>query len=443
MISRTLVLGTRLLERLRSPEGAFIVTHATNSILGFALTFAQFFVFVRVLQPGFFAQIILLTTAAVFLMPVDEAVSRFCYVLLGRSRQPAEREAAWRSIAGTYLLYAGLCGGLILAVSGILVGTTGAPSQICYFVTCLGANAWLYQCQAIGWALARPMVFEGLEFCRKAFQMFLLAVLYATGDFPLYVIALAVAWPLFYAAYFRLQGGALTPNIPSGVTLASMRPCLAELRQAFGGSLGQFALMNVPYALASALFGVGSPIIVLDVVLKIVRAALHAFHLSSESFLQRQTAAFHAGDRSGVIRTLLYSICLACVPAALLLGVLCIGDGLLFRALLGAKVGMLPPDTTPLLIAFVFAALFLNAATSFLSFLGFFREMLRIGFAAFAGLIALGIAGWLTGATLVHFLWVYFGVFLFVTTLAVAAVLGVVGRMRRARTAPFSRAVIG
>ena len=68
MLLRTLDLSARLFDRLRSPQGAFIIVHAANSILGFALTFAQFFVFVRVLEPGFFAQIILLTTAGLYLL---------------------------------------------------------------------------------------------------------------------------------------------------------------------------------------------------------------------------------------------------------------------------------------------------------------------------------------------------------------------------------------
>jgi hypothetical protein len=401
----------------RLAGGRFALFHLLNSSLTFVLAFAQLAVFVRVLDAGFYATVVLVTSISIYLVPFDGALSKVAFVEL-RAEFLQHRTA--HASARVYRLYAAWLGLLALGVGGwiaVAAATGGARADlVVYLVFCLLSNFWHYEVQTLGWALDQGIAYEKAELIRRVAYAALLVVLYVTGQFLVFtlgLVALLLVSLVWYARVLTRAGaplGALSVwrRAELAAALARMR---GNLGSATAGSAADFMLMNGPYAIVTAVYGGGAALIVLDTCQKLLRAIVTALRICSEALLPKQSAALHAGDYGRLKRVLATIAALSLAPALAVCGALVFTSDRLFQLLLGPLAPLIPPGTGMVLVPLVGAALAQNLASSFLAYSGFFAEVLKAAKLSTALMLMLAAATMLAGIDFPAFLRGYAAVF--------------------------------
>src|SRR5258706_2898753 len=298
---------------VRRPGGGFALFHLVNSSLTFVLAFAQLFVFVRVLDAAVYATVVLVPSISIYLVPFDGALSKVAFVEL---RAEFLQHKTARASARVYRLYAAWLGLLALGVVA-LVGvawlgpwtSVARPELIAYLLFCLLSNFWHYEVQSLGWALDQGMAYEKAELARRVAYAAVLAMLYVTGQFAVFAVAMVALLLLSLLWYGRVLARAGAPvGALRGGRAAELGDALTRMRGNLGsataGSAADFMLMNGPYAIVTAVYGAGAPLIVLDTCQKLLRAIVTALRICSEALLPKQSAALHEGDYGRLRRVL-------------------------------------------------------------------------------------------------------------------------------------------
>jgi len=413
----------------------FALFHLVNSSLSFVLSFGQLFVFVRVLDAGFYATVVLVTSLSLYLVPLDNALSKVAFVQLRDeflSRKTAHGSAV------VYRLYAAYAGLLAIGVVGFALLFVARLDLVLFLLFCLVANFWHFEVQTLGWAIDQGMAFEKAELFRRTCNIALLVALYVTGQFAAYaaiMLALSLGCMVWYGRVLGRAGASVAAL--RGWRWQDLRAALRDSRRNLGGAAAgsgaDFMLMNAPYAIVTACYGAGAPLIVLDTCQKLLRAIVMALRICSEALLPKQSAALHAGDYRRLVRVLGAIAGMSSLPALVVCGALAVTSDRLFATLLGPLAPLMPPGSGGILIALIAAGLAQNLASSFLSYSGFFGDVFKT--AKIAAVLMLGLAAVtaLGGIEFPIFLRLY------------AAVFGAVGavtcgwawlRLRRLRPAP-------
>src|SRR5258708_34641448 len=182
-------------------------------------------------------------------------------------------------------------------------------------------------------------------------------MLYVTGQFAVFAVAMVALLLLSLLWYGRVLARAGAPvGALRGGRAAELGEGLTRMRGNLGsataGSAADFMLMNGPYAIVTAVYGAGAPLIVLDTCQKLLRAIVTALRICSEALLPKQSAALHAGDYGRLRRGLaaVAAVSLGAAPAGG--GALGFTRDPLFLLLLrplpplippGARAGPVPP----------------------------------------------------------------------------------------------------
>jgi len=423
----------RLAGRLRRAGDRFALFHLINSSLSFALSFGQLFVFVRVLDAGFYATVVLVTSISLYLVPLDGALAKVAFVQL---RGEFLHHKTAHSSAIVYRLYAAYALLLLVGVVGCAALFGMRLDLVLFLLFCLVANFWHFEVQTLGWAIDLGMAFEKAELFRRSCNFALLAALYATGQFAAYsaiMLALSLGCMVWYARILARAGagvGALHrlrwPDLRDALRLSAR-----NLGGAAAGSGADFMLMNAPYAIVTAVYGAGAPLIVLDTCLKLLRAIVMALRICSEALLPKQSAALHDGDYGRLVRVLTAIAVMSSLPALLVCGALAFTSDRMFGALLGPLAGIMPPGTGLVLVTLIAAALAQNLASSFLSYSGFFADVLKTAKLAAFLMLGLAAAASLGGIDFPSFLRAYAAVFV-----AVGAITSLWAWLRLRRLRP-------
>jgi hypothetical protein len=338
--------------------------------------------------------------------------------------------------AVVYRLYAAYALLLLIGVIGCAVLLGLRLDLVLFLLFCLVANFWHFEVQTLGWAIDLGMAFEKAELFRRLCNFALLAALYATGQFAAYsaiMLVLSLGCMVWYARILARAGagvGALHrlrwPDLRDALRLSAR-----NLGGAAAGSGADFMLMNAPYAIVTAAYGAGAPLIVLDTCLKLLRAIVMALRICSEALLPKQSAALHDGDYGRLVRVLTAIAVMSSLPALLVCGALAFTSERMFAALLGPLAGVMPPGTGMVLVTLIAAALAQNLASSFLSYSGFFADVLKT--AKIAAFLMLGLAAAATvgGIDFPSFLRAYAAVFV-----AVGAITSLWAWLRLRRLRP-------
>jgi hypothetical protein len=338
-----------------------------------------------------------------------------------------------------YSLYALV---LLACIAGYAVLAAARLDLVLLLAFCLVANFWHFEVQTLGWAIDLGMAFEKAELFRRSCNFALLGALYATGWFGAYaggMLLLSLGCMAWYARVLQRAGagiGALH-RLRWRELRDALRRSGRDLGGAAAGSAADFMLMNAPYAIVTAFFGAGAPLIALDTCLKLLRAIVMALRICSEALLPKQSAALHSGDYGRLVRILSAIAVMSSLPALAVCGALAATGDWLFRALLGPLASVMPAGTGLVLITLIAAGLTQNLASSFLSYSGFFGDVLKTAKIAAVLMLALALAAALGAVDFPAFLRVYTGVFGVVgATTAVLAWL----RLRRLRPAALEAA---
>jgi hypothetical protein len=381
-----------LLDRARSAGNRFALFHLVNSSLSFVISFAQLFVLVRVLDAKLYAAVVLVTSISFYLAPIDTALSRAGFVAL--RKEFLDHKTA-DSSAVIYRLYAAYAALLLV---GIVAAAIEVRLDLILFLTlCLVQNFWHYEVQTVGWAIDQGVQFEKAELARRVVNIALLGALYATGLFATYSAAMVLVSFGCIAWYARVLAGA-------GAGLGDLhRSRWADLREAIrlsgrnlsgaaAGSGADFLLMNGPYAIVTAIYGAGAPLIVLDTCQKILRAVVMALRICSEALLPKQSAALNDGNYGRLMRVLGIVFVMSSLPALVVCGALALTSDRLFAILLGPLASVMPAGSGVVLVSLIAAALAQNLASSFLSYSGFFADVVKTAKLAAVLMLALAAA---------------------------------------------------
>ena len=381
-----------LLDRLRGEGNRFALFHLINSSLSFALSFGQLFVFVRVLDADSYGAAVLVMSIGLYLVPVDGALSKVAFVQL-RGEFLNRRTSENRAVV--YRLYSAYAVLLLAGIAGYAALVAARLDLVLLLGFCLVANFWHFEVQTLGWAIDQGMAFEKAELFRRSCNFALLGALYATGWFGAYagtMLLLSLGCMAWYARVLARAGAGIGPlhRLRPAELIDALRRSGRDLGGAAAGSATDFMLMNAPYAIVTALYGAGAPLIALDTCLKLLRAIVMALRICSEALLPKQSAALNEGDYARLVRILTAIATMSSLPALLVCGALAAsGDGL-FRALLGPLASVMPAGTGLVLITLIAAGLTQNLASSFLSYSGFFADVLKT--AKLAAVLMLGLA---------------------------------------------------
>jgi O-antigen/teichoic acid export membrane protein len=260
------------------------------------------------------------------------------------------------------------------------------------------------------------MAFEKAELFRRTCNFALLVALYVTGQFAAYaaiMLALSLGCMIWYGRMLGRAGAGVSAL--RGWRWQDLRAALRDSRRNLGGAAAgsgaDFMLMNAPYAIVTACYGAGAPLIVLDTCQKLLRAIVMALRICSEALLPKQSAALHAGDYRRLVRVLGAIAGMSSLPALVVCGALAVTSDRLFAALLGPLAPLMPPGSGGILIALIAAGLAQNLASSFLSYSGFFGDVFKTAKIAAALMLGLAVATALGGIEFPLFLRLYAGVF--------------------------------
>jgi O-antigen/teichoic acid export membrane protein len=404
------------LERLGRLLGAgdrFAFFHLINSSLSFALSFGQLFVFVRVLDADFYGTVVLVTSISLYLVPLDGALSKVAFIQL---RAEFLHHKSAHGSAVVFNLYAAYAALLIAGVVGFALLSAARLDLVLFLLFCLVANFWHFEVQTLGWAIDQGMAFEKAELVRRLCNFALLGALLVTGRFGAYsaiMLVISLGCMVWYARVLARAGASV--GALQRWRWADLRDALRasgrNLGGAAAGSGADFMLMNAPYAIVTAAYGAGAPLIVLDTCLKLLRAIVMALRICSEALLPKQSAALHNGDYRRLLRVLVAIASMSSLPAVIICGALAFTSDRLFAVLLGPLASVMPPGTGLVLVSLIAAGLAQNLASSFLSYSGFFADVLKTAKIATALMLGLAAVALLGGISFPTFLRGYAAVF--------------------------------
>ena len=183
-------------------------------------------------------------------------------------------------------------------------------------------------------------------------------------------------------------------------------------------ALSELLVLNSPYAVVTALLGVGPALVMFDSVMKVCRLAMAGTRTLAEIFLPRISRQLLAGEMPKARRglSLVTALCVAAsaVPA---LAVLFFGQ-LIFDLLLGPN-NVVPPEAVPAAALIVLISGFYQPATLFLSYLNAARLIRRVAQFAFVGAAAYALLVVFSGADPVSLLWIYAAFFAAVSLVSI------------------------
>ena len=398
----------------------------------------QTFVFAHVLSPHRFSIFILVAAIGYSLWLIDFGIVKILFVRLRAcflAGKPDKTVAGHATAIVTFYFGLVTTGALVCFVF-MVIGTSASVREAAEF----GLFFWLIALNLVWFALRNISIafdeyvlFEALETVRRAgYILGLAAVLFGL---PLIVmfIALNMLWAVVLTICLRrmIARGALLPSVRGFA--AHLRSFVRANRKQLVRS-GTYAATeiytyNYPYLIIPLLFGLGAPPIILDTTFKVFRGGSTIFSAVTDIVVPRQTSALVERDGPTLVRATVLGAALCALPAAIISAILLIGADRLFALLLGHAATM-PPATTPILIAMLFADLTKMITHSVLVHNGYFKEVARVGMGVVAAMSALGGFALLTHLDIVHFLAAYTAVY---AGGAVAALVMMVrGPIRRA-----------
>jgi O-antigen/teichoic acid export membrane protein len=276
-----------------------------------------------------------------------------------------------------------------------------------YLFGCLFTAYWSFDLQSTVWSADLGRQFAFISIIRRLLFIAALGLFWTTGSFLLFGVATTVIVVVFMAVLVRLLKQSpiwslRSANVTRGGIVAHWKRFWSSLVFA----LSELFVLNSPYAVVTALLGVGPALVMFDSVMKVCRLAMAATRTLAEIFLPRISRQLLAGEMPKARRglSLVTGLCVAAsaVPA---LAVLFFGQQI-FDILLGPN-NVVPPQAIPVAALIVLISGFYQPATLFLSYLNAARLIRRVAQFAFAGAAVYTLLVVLNGAEPVALLWIY------------------------------------
>lgn len=399
-----------------------------SSTAGGALLFGliQTFVFARVLSPERFSVFILIGTLGITLWLVDFGLTRILFVrqreayLAGRE-DPA---IAGQSMAVLLAYAVAVFAGTLFCIAFMAGRGTPASDALEFglFFLFTSLNLVWFVIRFVSIATDQFVFFESHEVTRRAGHIALMLAMLAGLSFMAFLVLANLLWAVMFASALRRLFARRVMAFPRSGVVKSIRAFFRDNRQeAFRSAsfaAGEFYIYNLPYLIVPLVYGLGAPTIILDTTFKIFRGSTIVYAAGCDVAVPKQTRAFAAGDRQGLIRATFMAAALCCLPALTVCAILYFASDRLFAFLLG-PAAVMPAALTPVLIALLMANMAQTVSNSLLLHTGYFRQLAFIAagmalamtlMTAIAVTLRLDITGYMTAYTLVFAVSVLFSV---------------------------------
>jgi O-antigen/teichoic acid export membrane protein len=374
----------------------FLLLRSMTAAGAFGMGLVQTFVFARVLSPDRFSIFILVGAIGYSLWLCDLGLAKILFVELRAARLggKANDHAAGHATA-VMTLYVLLAVAGSLACFGVMIARPTFSAQdaadFALFFLYVALNLAWFSLRSISIAVDEYLFYERLELIRRTVNM--TTMLAMLGGLPLtaFLVSANALWlVLLTSATARLvRRGALAPRIRgvSGELVRFFRFNSKAIARSGTSALSDLFTYNFPYYVVPAAFGLGAPVIILEVTFRIFRGASMIYVAACDLAVPGQTRALAARDAPRLIRTTLLAAALCCVPAALACSLLIFAGQPLFAFLLRSAATVPQPIAT-ILVVLLLANLAHMVSLSLLQYTGFFREIAWIGIFVAAAMVA-------------------------------------------------------
>ena len=410
----------------------FPILHAGNAGVNMLYTLGQTLVFARALDGRLFSQTIAVVTVSLYLMPVNQAVSRANFVVVRRRVVSGEGGHGLPQVGLAFhtsqalMVLAGLVGPLIAGPQDL--ATYLALAAFATFNTL--SNLWFFELQMAMLAVERPIGFEIASLARRIANAAALAWLWFSHDFAAFaglVLAQAVISQVWLMRHVGRENDLFA--WPRGLTRPAVSEHLRQLWTSVQATFAEWLTLNGPYALFTVRFGVGPALIALDTGMKLLRVGLTVTRNFSEIALPSVSRAVLERRPGAAARSVAAVLGLSALPVLLLAGTLLLHEHWLFSTLL-SRNDVMPPGAGAAFALALVAGVGFQAGSHLVGHVGRAREVRLFTLCAavsFAGLCAFVLGG---RPPLPPAIW---AVALAVTVTALAGVLTIVRTLRSAR----------
>lgn len=382
--------------------------HIAHTALNLGYTLVQMLVLARGLDQQRYAEVVFLTAVGFYVQPIDQAIGRANYMAL-RPGAVGAGAGAGREVFG----FLGAQAILLTLLSFVIPAFFGLGDperylgNALYLFGCLFTAYWSFDLQSTVWSADLGRQFAFISIIRRLLFIGALGLFLATGDFLLFGMATTIIVVVFMGILFHMLNRSAIR--PLGTAPPSRGSVLAHARRFWSSlvfAVSELLVLNSPYAVVSALLGVGPALVMFDSVMKVCRLAMAGTRTLAEIFLPRISRALLGGEmpkaRRGLFLVTTLCVAASAVPAA---AVLFFGDAI-FDLLLGQN-NVVPPSAIPVAALIVLISGFYQPATLFLSYLNAARLIRRVALFAFAGAAVYVLLVVVSGADPVALLWIY------------------------------------
>ena len=398
----------------------FGALHVAHTGLNLAFTLVQLLVLARGLDQARYAEVVFLTAVGFYVQPIDQAIGRANYMAL----RP-QSLGVGGDTGGEVFRFLSAQAVLLTVLSFLIPAWFGVDDPVrylgnaLYLFGCLFTAYWSFDLQSTVWSADLGRRFAFISIIRRLLFIAALGLFVMTGSFLAYGVATTVIVIVFMAVLARmLKGSPIWSLRQAAVTRSGIVAHWKRFWSSLVFALSELFVLNSPYAVVTALLGVGPALVMFDSVMKVCRLAMAGTRTVAEIFLPRISRQLLAGEMPKARRglSLVIGLCVAAsaVPA---LAVLFFGQEL-FDLLLGPNNVVLP-EAMPVAAAIVLISGFYQPATLFLSYLNAARLIGKVARFAFAGAAAYVLLVWATGAEPVSLLWIYAAFFAAVSLVSI------------------------
>ncbi|MCX7304404.1 MAG: hypothetical protein NTV73_08690 [Hyphomicrobiales bacterium] len=386
----------------------FGALHIVHTVLNLGYTLIQMLVLARGLDQSRYAEVVFLTAVGLYVQPIDQAIGRANYMAL---RPGALGFAA--AAGGEIFRFLAAQAVLLTILSFLIPAFFGLEdpvryiANVLYLLGCLFTAYWSFDLQSTVWSADLGRQFALISIVRRLCFIAALGLFWTTGSFLLFGIATTVIVVAFMAMLtLALKTSPLWAQANRAATAKGMAAHWKRFWASLAFACSELLVLNSPYAVVTALFGVGPALIMFDSIMKVCRLAMAGTRTLAEIFLPRISRQLLAGEtpkaRRGLAAVTGLCVAASAVPAA---AVFFFGEKI-FALLLGPN-NVVPPEAIPVAAAIVLVSGFYQPATLFLSYLNAARLIRGIAQFAFAGAVVYALLAVLNGPEPVALLWIY------------------------------------
>ena len=292
-------------ERIVGLATGFGALHVVHTALNLAFTLVQLLVLARGLDQSRYAEIVFLTAVGFYVQPIDQAIGRANYMAL----RPGALGVGGKA-GGEIFRFLGAQAVLLTVLSFLIPAWFGLDDPVrylgnaLYLFGCLFTAYWSFDLQSTVWSADLGRQFAFISIIRRLLFIAALGLFWTTGSFLLFGIATTVIVVAFMAVLIGLlRQSPIWALRDAPVTQGGITAHWKRFWSSLVFALSELLVLNSPYAVVTALLGVGPALVMFDSVMKVCRLAMAGTRTLAEIFLPRISRQLSGGrDAEGAAR---------------------------------------------------------------------------------------------------------------------------------------------